>query len=148
MKPARRYAHGTDVPVSKTRGEIEALLTRHGAAQILSGIDREQRSGFIGFTLHGRQYRIPLLGRSDRNRDPDQVERERWRSLLLLMKGKLEFIASGHSTPDVEFLAHTVLPGGSTVGAELAPRLDEVYRTGEVRALLEWQQGGHLLTEG
>lgn len=136
MKPARRYAHGTDVPVSKTRGEIEALLTRHGAAQILSGIDRERRSGFIGFTLHGRQYRIPLLGRADRNRNAEQVEREQWRSLLLLMKAKLEFIASGHTSPEIEFLAHTVLPSGATVGAELAPRLDDVYRTGEVRALL------------
>lgn len=91
MKKARRYAEGTDVPVSKTRGEIEALLLRHGAGQILSGMDRERRSGFVGF---------------------------------------------GHSTPEREFLAHTVLPNGATVGDELEPRLAEAYATGEVRALL------------
>ncbi len=136
MKPARRYAEGTDVPVSKTRGEIEALLTKHRCAQILSGIDRESRSGFVGFTLQGRQYRVPLLARRINNRNPDQVEREQWRSLLLVMKAKLEFIASGHSTVEQEFLANTVLPSGSTVGAELAPRLAEVYETGQVRALL------------
>jgi hypothetical protein len=135
-QPARRYAHGTDVPISKTRGEIESLLTKHGAAQILSGIDRERRSGFIGFALQGRQYRIPLIARPDRNRDAEQVEREQWRALLLIIKGKLEFIAGGLSTIELEFLAHTVLPGGSTVGAELAPRLAEVYSSGQMTRLL------------
>jgi hypothetical protein len=136
VKPPRRYALGTDVPVSKTRGEIESLLVKHGAAQILSGTDRASRSGFIGFTLHGRQYRIPLLARHQKNRDADQVEREQWRALLLIIKGKLEFVASGLSTTELEFLAHTVLPNGKTVGAELAPRLAEAYDTGQVRALL------------
>jgi hypothetical protein len=137
VKPAaRRYAHGTDVPVSKTRGEIEALLSKHGAAQILSGIDRERRSGFVGFTLQGRQYRIPLLPRKGQHRDPEQVEREQWRALLLIIKARLEFVAGGLSTVEQEFLAHTVLPSGATVGDELMPRLAEVYRTGEVRALL------------
>jgi hypothetical protein len=137
VKPAaRRYAQGTDVPVSKTRGEIEALLSKHGAAQILSGIDRERRSGFVGFTLQGRQYRIPLLPRKGQHRDPEQIEREQWRALLLIIKAKLEFVAGGLSTTEQEFLAHTVLPNGNTVGAELMPRLAEAYRTGEVRALL------------
>jgi hypothetical protein len=136
VKPARRYAEGTDVPVSKTRGEIETLLVKHGAAQLLSGTDRTSRTGFVGFTLHGRQYRIPLLARHDSLRDADQVEREQWRALLLVLKGKLEFIASGHSTTEVEFLAHTVLPSGRTVGDEIAPRLAEAYDTGQVRALL------------
>lgn len=136
-RPRRRYAEGTDVPVSKTRGEIEALLTKHGAAQILSGIDHQRRSGFVGFTMAGRQFRIPLLSRQDgRNRNPDQIEREQWRALLLLIKGKLEYIAAGMTTAETEFLAHVVLPGGSTVGTEIAPRLAEVYGTGEVRALL------------
>jgi len=133
---ARRYAHGTDVPVSKTRGEIEALLTRHGAHQILSGIDNQARTGFVGFTLHGRQYRIPLLARRDNNRNPEQVDREQWRALLLVVKAKLEFIASGLSTPEREFLAHVVLPGGETVGDAIEPRLREAYETGQVRGLL------------
>lgn len=137
MKPTRRYAQGTDVPVSKTRGEIEALLTKHGAAQILSGIDREKRSGFIGFTLHGRQYRIPLLARAPQHGcRPDQVEREQWRCLLLVIKAKLEFIASGLTTAQTEFMAHVVLPDGSTVGESIEPRLVAAYASGEVRALL------------
>jgi hypothetical protein len=136
VKPARRYAQGTDVPTSKTRGEIEALLLRHGAAQILSGFDRASRGGFVGFTLHGRQYRIPIVRREDRNRDAEQVEREQWRALLLLVKAKLEFVAGGLSTVESEFLAHVVLPNGSTVGDELAPRLEQAYATGTVPLLL------------
>jgi hypothetical protein len=136
LTPARRFAEGTDVPVSKTRGEIEALLTKHGAAQILSGIDTQQRTGFVGFTLHGRQYRIPLVARKDPRRKPDQLEREQWRALLLIMKGKLEFVAGGLSTHDQEFLAHLVLPNGETVGQYIAPRLAEAYENGSMRPLL------------
>jgi hypothetical protein len=77
-----------------------------------------------------------LLARSDARRKPDQVEREQWRALLLILKAKLEFIASGHTTPEREFLAFTVLPSGAIVGDELEPRLAEAYATGEVRALL------------
>ena len=123
--------------MAKTRGEIEALLTRHGAGQILSGIDHQRRTGFVGFTMASRQFRIPLLSVADgRNRNPEQVERERWRALLLLIKGKLEYIAAGMSNAETEFVAHVVLPSGATVGDEIAPRLAEVYTTGEVRGLL------------
>lgn len=136
MKPARRYALGTDVDVSKTRGEIEALLNRHGASQTMGGRDGKTRTGFVGFTMGGRQYRIPLLARPAGNRKPEQVEREQWRALLLVIRAKLEFISAGMTTAETEFLAHVVLPNGSTVGDELAPRLAEAYATGQVRGLL------------
>jgi hypothetical protein len=136
VKPARRYAHGTDVPCSKTRGEIESLLVKHGAAQFLSGFDHQKHTGFVGFTLHGRQYRIPLLPRQDNHRDREQVSREQWRALLLLCKAKLEFVASGLATVENEFLAHLVLPNGNTVGAEIAPRIAEAYAGGQVTNLL------------
>lgn len=140
MKPVRRYAQGTDVSVSKTRGEIEALLTKHGAAQILSGIDHASRSGFVGFTLKKRQYRIPLLVRSDRNRNSEQVEREQWRGLLLLVKAKLEYVAAGLADAETEFLAHLVLPGGGTVGSEIAPHIALAYESGQMPKLLpEWR---------
>jgi hypothetical protein len=139
VKNARRYAQGTDVSVSKSRGEIEALLIKHGAAQILSGYDQPSRSGFVGFTLAKRQYRIPLLARGDRNRDPDQVERERWRALLLVIKAQLEFVAAGIASAESMFLAHLVLPGGETVGAYVAPRLAAAYESGQMPPLLpQW----------
>jgi hypothetical protein len=136
VKPVRRFAHGTDVPVAKTRGEIEGLLRKHGAAQILSGIDHEQRSGFVGFTLRGRQFRIPLLARRDVNRNADQVEREQWRALLLVVKAKLEFIAAGLATVEGEFLAHLVLPSGRTVATEIEPHIIEAYESGRMPPLL------------
>jgi hypothetical protein len=74
--------------------------------------------------------------REDRNRNAEQVEREHWRALLLLVKAKLEFVAGGLSTVEREFLAHVVLPNGSTVGDEIAPRLEQAYATGSVPLLL------------
>lgn len=136
MKPIRRFAHGTDVPCSKTRGEIEALLVKHGAGQILSGIDTARRTGFVGFTLQGRQYRIPLLPRKDNHRDEEQVAREQWRALLLIIKAKLEFVSAGLATTEQEFLAHLVLPNGNTVGQEIAPRIAEAYAGGQITNLL------------
>lgn len=133
---ARRYAHGTDVPVAKSRYELEALLRKHGADQILSGVDHQRRTGFVGFTLDGRQYRIHVPARDTGGRNPDQVEREQWRALVLVVKAKLEFIAAELSTAESEFLAHLVLPNGSTVGTEIRPHLVQAYATGQMPALL------------
>ncbi len=76
------------------------------------------------------------MQRQDRKRDAEQIEREQWRALLLLVKAKLEFVAGGLSTAEREFLAHVVLPNGSTVGDELAPHLAEAYASGTVPLLL------------
>jgi hypothetical protein len=136
MKKLRRYAQGTSVPVVKTRMAIEKLLRDHGANEFASGSDLKTRKGYIGFTINGRQYRVPILPRPVSKKDVEQIEREQWRAMLLVIKAKLEFIASGLSTPEREFLADAVLPNGSTVGDYVEPRLKAAYENGEVRALL------------
>jgi hypothetical protein len=45
----------------------------------------------------------------------EQAVRQRWRALLLMVKAKLEAIASGIVTWDEEFLPYTVLATGQTV---------------------------------
>lgn len=65
-----------------------------------------------------------------------QVKRQRWRALLLVVKAKLEAIEAGISTLEHEFLANVVLPGGSTIGAELVPLMDAISQHG-LRALPE-----------
>lgn len=136
MKAPRRFAEGTSVPVPKSRMEIETLLAKHRADQILMGTDRVQSRGFVGFTLQGRQYRLMVPPRDGKARNQEQIERERWRALLLLLKAKLEVVASGMVSIDEEFLAYMVLPNGKTVGAEIAPRLAEAYESGEMPNLL------------
>lgn len=66
----------------------------------------------------------------------DQMERQRWRSLVLVTKAKLELIEQGLSTLEREFLADLVLPGGTTLYEQAAPAIAEAYRTGQMPALL------------
>ena len=130
------YAYKTDVEVGKSRAEVERLLAREGAGQIITGTDYSNRSGFVAFTLKGRQYRLPVPGRDGTKRDPEQVERERWRCLVLIVKAKVELIRSGMTTAEAEFLANTVLPDGSLVGETLAPAIDQMYEEGRMLPLM------------
>jgi hypothetical protein len=54
-------------------------------------------------------------------------ERRRWRAQLLLVKAKLEMIATGGTTAEREFLADMVLPGGETVSDKLLPALPGMF---------------------
>jgi hypothetical protein len=146
-KTAARYAEGTQVEVPKTRGEIEGLFVKHGATQSLTGADHANRSGFVAFVMKGRHYRLnvppapapePQRGRRGfvKAKAPEQLERERWRALLLIVKAKLEIIRAGMATVEQEFLANTVLPDGSLVGDSLGPALDQMYATGKMLPLL------------
>ena len=130
----RRYAEGTTVDVSKSRIEIETLLVRGGATQLVVGFDVQSR-GFVHFTLDGRQYRI-LLPQRPAKRNAAQVDRENWRTLVLFIKGKLEAIASELVTAEQELLSFLVLPNGKTLGAEIAPRIAEIYDSGTMVPLL------------
>jgi hypothetical protein len=66
----------------------------------------------------------------------EQAVRQRWRALALVIKAKLEAVEAGISTVEDEFLAHVALPAGGTVGEWMRPRLDEVYASGRMPALL------------
>lgn len=66
----------------------------------------------------------------------EQARRARWRAAYLVVKAKLEAVATGITTVEDEWLAWTVLPGGRTVADEIHPRIDDAYRTGQVGALL------------
>lgn len=129
------YAEKTTVPVSKTRIEIEELIRKHGAGQFVSGYSGNKV--MIGFTASSRQVRFTIEipeGKTDKG--TDQIERQRWRALLLVIKAKFEAIESGVSCFDDEFLAHIVLPNGTTCGEYMLPRVDEAYQTRQMPALL------------
>lgn len=57
----------------------------------------------------------------------EQATRQRWRALALVVKAKLEAVDSGITEFEDEFLAHIVLPGGSTAGAWLRPQIADAY---------------------
>ena len=131
MTPAaRRYAEGTTVSVDSSRGEITGILAKHGV----------QRMGWMGapegdelmFELGGGSYRLSMvkptlveIRRLYPNAYNEQAKldaewRRRWRANVLLLKAKLEFVASGDTTLDRELLPYRVLKDGRTLEQTLA----------------------------
>jgi len=146
-----QFAAKTDVTVSKSKAEIEAIVERYGAAQFMSGWNADQ--ALIAFTMEGRQIKfiLPMPARDNRDfthhtkgpRTPEaalklweQACRQRWRALALVIKAKLEAVESGISVFEDEFMANIVLPGGRTVSEEVRPLIASAYETGQVQPLL------------
>jgi len=148
-----RYAERTEVASDRSRAEIERTLTRYGAEAFAYGWQGGRAS--IMFELANRRVRfeLPMPDRTDRAfthtpaagrprtpeaaaREWEQAGRQRWRALALVIKAKLEACEAGITTVEDEFLAHTVLPNGSTVGQWAAPQLAIAYSQGTMPALL------------
>lgn len=145
-----RYAQTTDVSSDRSRSEIEKTLTRYGATTFAYGWDADRAS--IQFVMDGRQVRfvLPLPDRRDREFTHhsrgartdsaaeaayEQAVRQRWRALALMVKAKLEAVAAGIVSFEVEFLPHTVLPSGRTVADDVLPAVAIAYDTGAVTPL-------------
>jgi hypothetical protein len=148
-----KYAEQTTVPTDKSRADIEKVLRRYGADQFLYGSSNDQ--ALVMFRAHGRQVKFVLSlpsphdrefthtpGRSlPRSRQQaeqawEQACRALWRSLHLVIKAKLEAVEAGITVFEDEFLAHMMLPDGSTVGEWARPQLAAVYERGTMPALM------------
>ncbi len=148
-----RFAENTEVPSDRSRAEIERTLARYGATQFVYGWQGPE--AMIGFQAHGRMIRflLPLPDRAEmrfthtptrnhRRSDAqiaaayEQAVRQSWRALALVIKAKLEAVETGITSFENEFLAHTLLPNGSTVGDWAAPQLEKAYASGTMPALL------------
>lgn len=147
------YAEGTSVTPEASRAEIERTLARYGADQFMYGWDQDQ--AIVGFRVGVRQVRF-ILSMPDRRdeqfthtptrgnlRSAAQQEaeyskavRQKWRALSLVVKAKLEAVESGITTFDEEFLAHILLPDGTTVGDQAVPAVERAYETGQMPKLL------------
>lgn len=62
----------------------------------------------------------------------EQLHRSRWRALLLCVKAKLESVESKIETFEEAFLAHVVLPDGTTAAEWLKPQLQLAYDSGQM----------------
>lgn len=146
------FAENTSVPVERSRAEIESLLSKYGADQFMSGWDKSM--AVINFRCHDRYVRflLPLPERDEfvnppvrtgRKRTQAQIDdnwqqemRRRWRAMALVIKAKLEAVATGITSFEEEFLAHIVLPDGGTVGKFMMPQVETAYATGKMPGLL------------
>ncbi|MDR7867789.1 MAG: hypothetical protein RIN56_13325 [Sporomusaceae bacterium] len=148
-----RYAEGTQVDESRSRGEIERTLRRYGAQGF--GYAWEGNNAMLTFKANGRMCRflLPMPDQNDREftytperqvrRSPaaaraawEQACRQRWRAMSLLIKAKLEAIESGIVTFDDEFLAPMLLPNGQTVGQWAVPQIAAAYERNQMPALM------------
>jgi hypothetical protein len=146
-----RYAEQTTVPADRSRAEIERTLQRYGADGFMYGW--EATRALVQFQAHDRYIRfiIEMPDRNDFTHTPakrqrrsdeaiqtayEQAQRQRWRALALVIKAKLEAVAAGITEFESEFLAHIVLPDGTTVGDWVAPQVARAYELGTMPKML------------
>lgn len=125
---ARRYAEGTDVPVSRSQADVRDMLRRVGVGRIAL-MDSPTGSAELWFEHQGRGYRltvpVPKVDASKRERE----ERRAWRVAVLLVKAKTEAIREGVSTVEREWFADTVMPDGQTLLEHARHQIDEAMAT-------------------
>jgi regulator of extracellular matrix RemA (YlzA/DUF370 family) len=126
----RRYAEGTKVSVDSSRGEITGILAKHGVQRM--GWMAAPEGDELMFELGGGSYRLSMVKPTiaeirrlypnayDEQAKLDAEWRRRWRANVLLLKAKLEFVASGDTTLDRELLPYRVLKDGRTLEQTLA----------------------------
>lgn len=140
------YASKTSVSIDKSQAEIKKILGKYGASGFAYG--EQGPLAIVMFEMSGRRIKFILpmptkpgerAKQAEHNRH-DQLCRSRWRCLVLAIKAKLECVESGITTLEQEFMAHIVLPNGSTVGQAILPQIDKSYKDGKMPPLLGYQQ--------
>ena len=155
-----KFAASTDVPVEKSKAEIEATVRRYGADGFMSGWADDRAT--IQFRCQNRHVRftMDLPSRAEKRFTerkhysrtvkctPEQASklweqacRQKWRALALLVKAKLEAIDSNIGTFESEFLANIVLPDNSTVYERTKDHIAIAYESGRMPNLLSDLRG-------
>lgn len=138
------YAADTSVPVSRSKAEVEDILTRYGAQAFASGWD--QTRAWVEFIMGDRRIRmvVPLpaidspaftrtasgkarTGAEAIRKAWEQACRSRWRALALVLKAQCEAVEVGIVTFDAAWLSFIVLPDGTTVGERALPQVALAY---------------------
>jgi hypothetical protein len=138
-----RYAQNTDVTADRSRAQLEKELQRYGARGF--GYMTEGDQAAIMFSLlneDGSLLRVKLTIPVPDENDPaftktptgntrgavasrrawEQACRSRWRSVLLVVKAKLEAVDVGISTIEREFMPDLILSDGRTLETHLGGR--------------------------
>lgn len=155
MAKTARYAERTSTEPEASRLELDRLLRRYEADEIMIGHGRGRAA--VEFVMRGKRVRmelsVPALetfryldggrnGYRQRRTDPatrnaqEAEERRLWRVLILRIKARLEAIASESEKFEEAFLPYLLLPNGQTVADAVIPRVEEAYETGEMTPYL------------
>lgn len=142
------YAENTKVSVSRSQEEIRKILSKYKASAMAFAESKEK--AMIQFEMNGKRVKfvlpLPVHGVEKikvRNyltlaneKQIEQMKRSKWRSLSLAIKAKLECVDAGITTLEQEFMAHILLPNGSTVGDVVMPEIEASYSSKQMPPLL------------
>lgn len=149
------YARNTHVSPERTRDDIERELRRYGATGFQYGWQGPQ--AIVAFVMHERLVRFTVMvpdGTEDDIRFVErrgkqverttaqiaalveQINRQRWRGLLLSVKAKLDAVLSGQADFETEFLGNLVLQDGRTIAEHLKPQLAKICAGKSIPPLL------------
>jgi hypothetical protein len=137
---ALAFAKDTEVEPSDTRAEIEKVLKRVGAKRFGFVHDDDQAQIAFEHQRHRYRFTVAVPREADVMNLPDgsprqyrhianaraQLERTRWRTLLLGIKARMAEIECGIATFEQAFLAETILGDGRTVYETVVPELDRL----------------------
>jgi len=125
----RHYASNTKVPVDRSRAEIERLIHKHGCSQYGTAIDYATGRVRVQFRANTNNRIVRIEMEHPKN---DQLARAKWRALVLVLKAKLEAVASKITTFDDEFMPHIVMPDDRTVSQHVTKGIEHAYATGKL----------------
>lgn len=146
------YASTTEVPVERSKAEIEKILKRYGATEFASGWDHKR--AVVMFCMNDRRIRffLPMPDRQQFRSTPggqtrnsefaidaayEQAQRQKWRALSLAIKAKLEIVASDITAFEEEFMSYTVMPNGQNFSEWARPQITEALAKKKMPPLLE-----------
>jgi hypothetical protein len=152
-----RYAATTEVPVEKSKMEIEATVRRYGADGFMSAWADDRAT--VQFRCQNRVIRFIMTlpsanekrftqwrqtpNSAFQTRSPhaarklwEQACRQKWRALALLVKAKLEAVDAGIASFEEAFFADIVMPDGRTVYEAAREPLALAYASGKTVPLL------------
>jgi hypothetical protein len=119
----------TEVPASRTVGDIQGLLLEHGAKSMLVEYDDGGVSAiFFELEMFGRRmgYRMPckweavykkvneMLGPRAKEKTPEEARKIAWRQTYYWMVAQFGFIDAGHVKTEQVFLSYMIMPGETT----------------------------------
>lgn len=144
------YAADTKVAPEASRAEIERILTRYGASHFAYASTPDTATVMFKVEAGTVKLTVPLPPLKDFVRTPtglvrdgagatrarEQAVKQRWRALALVVKAKLEAVASGVVSFEQEWYAYLVLPSGRTVHEETVHAYRAALESGTVLPML------------
>lgn len=126
-----KYAYKTQVPVERSKAQIESLLIKYGANAYSQGWDVVLAKAVLSFRYEGVCFRFVV----EKVEDDAQEERRRWRALHLIIKAQLEAVASGIVDFKTMFMPWILGANGKCLGETLTPQLETFTAKGRVQLM-------------